>query len=558
MGSRVYRELVMRSKLFVLLFVSSQAFGRWDVVSQAGGAGGNCGWGACYVQDSNSGLIWANTVGKTNVLGIGGPSQHFTQAQAAQNCAAFGYRLPTAAEFSAAISNGLAQVNNRHPGFGDRDWFFWTSDPGIAMSIEAPFVNPVRGQQLTKYKCVKGAGAVGNPVVNPVVTPPPAEIVQQLNQTATETSNEAQTFIQELQQLQTQNFNVANLDLPQINAVNTGGGAGTIQVVTPQRPGAQATEQHQQETHIPAHGGQGSGANVGGNPGRISNAWRLGSDYFGAGFGYTLSASPNLNASARAEVTGKLLRKAVDLVSIEASTTNGGNRLNLQASPRLFGNAVPGFSDSLPLGNSKNIPGKVLFNQRQTLATLRFFVGPVPVALKAGTQGELGYKPTNYYAYLQPGQQNAVQFGVKGVPYTAAGAWGSAAADIYVAALGVRANMNLVSGNLSALVSYSPTRGAPCFANYLNDVTMLNGRFGVFVEWREVTTQIVTTIVDGVCRWIGGSWFGREVCGRAKEVTERVQKFTSVQREQTLYNWKGKRLMQDGRPSYRWYDNCPR
>lgn len=533
--------------LTLLLFVSTLALARWDSVDQTGNPvdRGQCRRGSCYLKDSQTGTIWTHTYGQTNVLGIGGPSTHYSQNQAAQICAQFGYRLASANEYSAAISNGLAFANRNFPEFGNPQWFFWSSDAGIAMSLEAPLVNPTRGLQGAKFKCVNGAGGGG--LVPPVAVNRP-EVVQQIDQTANEVSQETNTFMQELDQ---NRIDPNTIELPNLIGTDNGNNTGTMTVVTPQKPLAQVAQQRQ-ATYNPQHGGQGSGAAVEGQPARISNAWNLGTDYFGGGFTYTLAADPNLHAEARASVDGTVLRKRFNLVGLNLETRNRVRTLGLQGEARIFGNSVGQIDDGVNLGQAKTIPGKVLFNQRQQLLVYRFAIGPVPVSVKAGTQGELGYRPSTLFAHYNPAQQ--IKFGAQAVPYTSAGVWGSGAADIVIASAGVRVSLNLISGNMNAGATYVPEHGRPCFSIYLQKVTMLNGRFAVFVEWTEVTTEVVSRIVEGVCRWFGNSWFGREVCGRARRITETVRRYNSVKREQTLFNWNGRSIGAEN--GHRWYDSC--
>jgi len=90
-------------------------------------------------------LIWGPTV----------PEQVNWQT-AADNCAAWGMRLPSLEEFSTARNHGLYHLDRQYPCVGDREWFFWTSDQGLYVSLQNGFTG--RFPPLIKYLCVRNDG----------------------------------------------------------------------------------------------------------------------------------------------------------------------------------------------------------------------------------------------------------------------------------------------------------------------------------------------------------------------------------------------------------------
>ncbi len=543
-----WKDSLMKYLLVACLFAAS-ASAAWETTDIDGNSVGfqNCQSNNCFMKDTATGLVWSYTIGKGDILA----PVNYTQAEADQACRNTGLRLPTPAEFSGAINNGMAGVNRRFPAFGDPRWFFWTDTNGVSMSLEAPNVNPWKLAQRAKFKCVGPRGGAVPPP-GPVGPPNINDPTQQLAATQNTLEAVATQFEQQASVMTPQEQ--AQLDLPEF-VINEA--ARTITLKEPLAPVSQR-QLWSHERKTPSQGvvqaGQNGTSGPPGNPWTpnyrtTSQRWGIGGEYFALLAFYEIGADRSGNGLVFGALSGSVLKKSYELLALTARTVRGQNDITATGVARVYNRNVAQVGARIEINQVGNPqPGKSLHKQVTRLAQMRFTIGPIPMSVEAGLNAEYGYQPWEFSSEFE--NQNELAFAAELIPYAKAAAYAQGGPDAVIAKAGVRTKLNFVEGSVKNRFE-STTSSDPCFQVGLQGFRSLNGAVALFAEFEQPVFVIVEKVIGGFCRNLG--WF-KKLCEPVQRFMTRVKKLQTFAYEQNIFKWRGVDL---GR-YHSWANSCPR
>ena len=120
------------------------------------------------------------------------------------------------------------------------------------------------------------------------------------------------------------------------------------------------------------------------------------------------------------------------------------------------------------------------WEERKVLASTRFTVGPIPVKVEAGVEGDVGLA-------LEVGYQNAALSAEGDIFSTDFGAFADGGVDLLVASAGVEAELTLIDDVLSleSSVDLSPIfshKRIDYAIDLTDEIDVISGRFGIFAE----------------------------------------------------------------------------
>lgn len=170
-------------------------------------------------------------------------------------------------------------------------------------------------------------------------------------------------------------------------------------------------------------------------------------------------------------------------ISYDGSAYVSGNNTGYESEMIIFNNVV--FEDEKYVAKYEKSWEKK-WEQERVLAKAKFTVGPVPMSVEAGVDGNLGFELTVGY--------NAELYAEGDLFHVDFGAFGRGGVDLLVASAGVQADFNLIDNTFklesnAGFALASTGNKAPHIYYGLelkNDLDVISGKFGLYAETKGV------------------------------------------------------------------------
>lgn len=280
--------------------------------------------------------------------------------------------------------------------------------------------------------------------------------------------------------------------------------------------------------------------------------WAIGNGWLGASLGYRSVGSNQGNTFSAAWARSTVLGQSTLLMGANLTTnrnykgtaTVSDDTLNFSGNFYLLGQKTALANGEVPLGTKKVFDEIAHFDQKIFKQEWQYFIGPVPVLIRAHLNGKASAGSPVVEAGVAAGGLNEITYwgsvrpyaGLKGQGDVVLGGFTSVPDDLLPAYVKGVVESDFITGNLHAQGWGSSAAKGACLEVKTGDFRTMRTSIWGEAKWDLLQTAFVRTFVDVIC---DNGFFTIPGCGGVQSFLQQVTNLLTFKKRRDIYQHPG-------------------